>query len=50
MDSSGSRLLLRWDSLGRCDGISVHLVPGPATVQRVFELTGTAGVFTFRHA
>jgi anti-sigma B factor antagonist len=48
MDSSGLRLLLSWDSLARRDGISVHLVPGPPTVQRVFEVTGTAGVLTFR--
>ena len=49
MDSSGLRLLLSWDSFARRDGIRVHLVPGPPTVQRVFEVTGTAGVFTFRH-
>jgi anti-sigma B factor antagonist len=48
MDSSGLRLLLSWDSFARRDGISVQLVPGSPTVQRVFEVTGTAGVFTFR--
>ena len=48
MDSSGLRLLLNWDAFARRDGISVHLVPGPPTVQRVFDVTGTAGVFTFR--
>ncbi len=40
MDSSGLRLLLRWDAEARRDGFSLQLVPGPAPVQRVFELTG----------
>lgn len=40
MDSSGLRLLLRWDSEARKDGFGLQLAPGPAPVQRVFELTG----------
>ena len=50
MDSSGLRLLLSWNTYARRDGLSVELVPGPPTVQRVFEVTGTRGVFTFRPA
>jgi anti-sigma B factor antagonist len=48
LDSSGLRLLLSWDAYARRDGISVEVVPGPPAVQRVFDVTGTAQVFTFR--
>lgn len=40
MDSSGLRLLVRWDAEARQDGFTLQLLPGPAPVQRVFELTG----------
>jgi anti-anti-sigma factor len=41
MDSSGLRLILKWDAGARRDGYSLELGPGPPAVQRVFELTGT---------
>ena len=40
MDSSGLRLLLRWDAIARQDGFNLQFAPGPPPVQRVFELTG----------
>ena len=47
MDSSGLRLLLRWDAEARKDGFGIQLAPGPAPVQRVFELTGMSERLTF---
>jgi anti-anti-sigma factor len=41
MDSSGLRCILRLDGEARQDGFSLSLVPGPAAVQRVFEITRT---------
>jgi anti-anti-sigma factor len=41
IDSTGLRLLLRWDAESRQDGFSLGLIPGSPPVQRVFELTGT---------
>jgi len=49
MDSTGLRLLLKWDAEARQDGFAIDLVPGPPAVQRVFELTGTAGLLPFIH-
>jgi anti-sigma B factor antagonist len=39
MDSSGLRLLLRWDETARRDGTELTVIPGPPEVQRVFETT-----------
>ena len=47
MDSSGLRLLLRWDAEALKDGFGIQLMPGPAPVQRVFELTGMSDRLTF---
>ena len=47
MDSVGLRLLLSVDASARRDGYSITLVRGPAAVQRVFEITGTAAVLPF---
>jgi anti-anti-sigma factor len=47
MDSVGLRLLLAVDADARRDGFSIALVRGPAAVQRVFEITGTADVLPF---
>jgi anti-anti-sigma factor len=41
MDSTGLRCILELDSEARQDGFSLLLAPGPAAVQRVFEITGT---------
>jgi anti-sigma B factor antagonist len=47
MDSSGLRLLLRWTEAAEKDGFSIAVVPGPANVQRVFELTSTEQLIPF---
>ncbi len=47
MDSTGLRLILRWDAEARQDGFEIGLVAGPPPVQRVFELTGTLGLLSF---
>jgi stage II sporulation protein AA (anti-sigma F factor antagonist) len=47
MDSTGLRLILRWDAEARSDGFDLGLVAGPPPVQRVFELTGTLGRLPF---
>jgi anti-anti-sigma factor len=47
MDSSGLRLLLDFDSAARADGWRLGLIPGSATVMRVFEVTGIAKQLPF---
>src|SRR5688572_20246784 len=47
MDSTGLRLLLRWDAASRADGFRVDLVRGPEQIQRLFELTGLQNHFSF---
>lgn len=47
MDSTGLRLLLRWDAAARSDGFRLGFVPGAPEVQRVFELTGTTDSIRF---
>lgn len=47
IDSTGLRLLLACDAEARQDGFSFALTPGPARVQRVFELTRTLDVLPF---
>jgi anti-sigma B factor antagonist len=47
MDSSGLRLILEWHARARVNGISLALVPGPAIVQRVFELAGVLDQLPF---
>ena len=47
LDSSGLRLLLELHAAARGDGFELQLVPGPAQVQRVFELTGTLDALPF---
>jgi anti-anti-sigma factor len=42
MDSTGLRLILRWDAAARADGFTIGFVPGSPEIQRVFELTGTS--------
>ena len=50
MDSTGLRVLLKWDAEARQGGFSIELVPGPPAVQRVFDMTGTAGLLPFVHS
>ena len=40
MDSSGLRIILSAHATARREGPSLVLVPGPPSVQRVFEITG----------
>ena len=40
MDSTGLRLVIRWDTVAREDGFGFAIVPGVDVVQRVFRLTG----------
>ena len=40
MDSTGLRLVIRWDTAARESGFRFAIVPGPDVVQRVFRLTG----------
>lgn len=40
LDSSGLRILLAWDDTARNEGLDFELVPGPAPVQRLFDVTG----------
>src|SRR4051794_9747112 len=40
MDSTGLRLVIRWDTAARQDGFQFAIVPGPQVVQRVISLTG----------
>jgi anti-sigma B factor antagonist len=47
MDSTGLRLMLSLDAEARQDGFSIGLVPAPAAVQRVFEITATTEVLPF---
>jgi len=47
MDSSGLRLLLRWDETARRDGTELSLIPGPPEIQRVFEMTRLLDRLTF---
>lgn len=47
LDSSGLRLILVWDAKARTEGLVFELVPGPAPVQRMFDVTGVAGRLRF---
>ena len=40
MDSTGLRLVIRWDTDARESGFRFGVVPGQEVVQRVFRLTG----------
>jgi anti-sigma B factor antagonist len=43
MDSTGLRLVIRWDTVAREDRFEFAIVPGPEVVQRVIRLTGMDG-------
>jgi anti-sigma B factor antagonist len=40
MDSTGLRLVIRWDTAAKEDGFQFAIVPGVDVVDRVFRLTG----------
>ena len=40
MDSTGLRLVIRWDAAAREEGFEFAIVPGSEVVQRVIRLTG----------
>jgi anti-anti-sigma factor len=46
MDSTGLRLVIRWDLAARETGFRFGIVPGRDVVQRVFRLTGMDGHLT----
>lgn len=48
MDSTGLRRLISLRSAAKRNGHRLIVVPGPAPVQRVFELTATRGLFEWR--
>lgn len=50
MDSSGLRLILRWDAAARSDGFKLTVAPGNSTVMRVFQVTGTTDRIPFADA
>jgi anti-sigma B factor antagonist len=47
MDSTGLRLVIRWDGEARRDGFEFAIVPGSEVVQRVIRLTGMDDQLTF---
>ncbi len=48
IDSTGLRLLISLRNSAKRGGYGLIVAPGPARVQRVFELTGTRGLFDWR--
>lgn len=48
LDSTGLRTLLSLRNAAKREGRRLVLVPGPRQVQRLFELTATAGLFDWR--
>jgi anti-sigma B factor antagonist len=47
MDSTGLRLVIRWDTLAADEGFEFAIVRGPDVVQRVIRLTGMEDQLTF---
>ncbi len=47
MDSSGLRLILSAHAAARRDGAILEIVPGPPSVQRVFEICGVEDELRF---
>jgi anti-sigma B factor antagonist len=48
IDATGMKVLLRAREYTLEHGTRLFLTPGPPTVQRMFQLTGTLGLFSFR--
>ena len=49
LDSSGLHLLLQVHQACRADGCALKVVPGPRSVQRVFDLAGVLEILPFTH-
>jgi anti-sigma B factor antagonist len=49
MDSTGLKLLLQIQEHAEATGCALAVVPGPSSVQRVFELTGLAKAMPWVH-
>ena len=47
LDSSGLRMMLRWDAEARAHGFAFRLIEGPSAVRRLFELTRTTEHFDY---
>ena len=47
MDSSGLRLILSAHAAARRDGAILEIVPGPPSVQRVFQICGVEDELRF---
>jgi anti-sigma B factor antagonist len=47
LDSTGLRMILRWDLRSRAGSFEFRLIAGPPAVQRLFDLTGTTGRIDF---
>jgi anti-sigma B factor antagonist len=50
IDSTGLGAIAGIDRAARKAGVPFSLVPGPANVQRVFEISGTSGAFSWTDA
>jgi anti-sigma B factor antagonist len=50
MDSTGLRLVIRWDRAAREEGFEFAIVPGSDVVQRVLRLTGMEDQITLADA
>jgi anti-sigma B factor antagonist len=50
MDSTGLRLVIRWDTAAKAQGFGLAIVRGPDVVQRVIRLTGMEDQLTFAEA
>lgn len=47
MDSTGLKIALKWHEAAHQDGFEIGFAPGPPSVQRVFEVTGTSQYLPF---
>lgn len=48
MDSTGLRVLITLRNAAKREGHRLILIPGPYQVQRIFDLTATSGLFSWR--
>jgi anti-sigma B factor antagonist len=48
MDSTGLHLITRWTSEASRDGFTLELEPGPAMVQRIFDLAAITDTLPWR--